>query len=138
MYDVVRGNYNMIVAEYVGRPKTFNEFYEICRRLLKYYNAECLYENNIRGFKEYLENKNSLHLLSREPEIIKDIIKDGYVSRQYGIHMTREIKLYIIQLIKDYIYGEYEEGGEVRLNITKVYSKGLYWIVTGKPYCLLT
>lgn len=126
MYDVLRGNYNMIVAEYVGRPKTFNEFYEIARRLCIYYNAECLYENNIRGFKEYLENKNSLWVLSREPEIIKDIIKDGYVSRQYGIHMTKEIKLYMIQLIKDYILGEYEdEDGEKRLNINKIYSIGL-------------
>lgn len=126
MYDVLRGNYNMIVAEYVGRPKTFKEFYEISRRLCIYYNAECLYENNIRGFKEYLENKNSLWILSREPEIIKDIIKDGYVSRQYGIHMTKEIKLYIIQLIKDYLFGEYvDEDGHTRLNINKVYSIGL-------------
>jgi hypothetical protein len=126
MYDVVGGEYNKIVAEYVGRPKTFNEFYEISRRLLIYYNAECLYENNVRGFKEYLENKHCLYLLSREPEIIKDIIKDSYVSRQYGIHMTREIKLYMIQLIKDYIIGEYEDkDGNIKLNITKIKSKGL-------------
>ena len=33
-----------IVAEYTGRPHTANEFYEICLRLLKYYNATANYE----------------------------------------------------------------------------------------------
>lgn len=126
MHDVVGSSYNLVVAEYVGRPKRSVEFYEICKKLLKYYNAECLYENNIRGFKEYLENNNGLKYLSREPEIIKDIIKDGYVNRQYGIHMTKEIKLYIIQLIKDYIDGEYKtKEGLIESNIKKIYSIGL-------------
>ena len=126
MHDIVGSSYNLIVAEYVGRPKRSIEFYEICKNLLKYYNAECLYENNIRGFKEYLENNNGLKYLSREPEIIKDIIKDGYVNRQYGIHMTKEIKLYIIQLIRDYIEGEYEtKEGRMESNVNKIYSIGL-------------
>jgi hypothetical protein len=33
-----------IVAEYTGRPSTATEFYEICLRLLKYYNALANYE----------------------------------------------------------------------------------------------
>jgi hypothetical protein len=125
MYDVVSGSYNLPVAEYTARPKTINEFYENVRKLLIFYNAECLYENNIRGFKEYLETKNSLYLLSKEPELVKDIIKDSYVSRNYGIHMTREIKNYIVQIINNYLLQEFNDEGEVKLNIEKIYSLSL-------------
>lgn len=62
-----------IVAEYTGRPKTANDFYEICRRLLIYYNAECNYENNKKGFYGYMDNKNQLHYLSRTPTCLKDV-----------------------------------------------------------------
>lgn len=33
-----------IVAEYTGRPNTANEFYELCYRLARYYNAKINYE----------------------------------------------------------------------------------------------
>lgn len=81
--------YNQIVAEYSGRPDRADDFYETCRRLCIYYNAKCLYENQLKGLKGYFEQKNSLHYLCEQPGIIKDIVKDSKVQRGYGIHMAR-------------------------------------------------
>jgi hypothetical protein len=82
-------SYDIPVAEYTGRPERADEFYENCRRLCIYYNAKCLYENQLKGLKAYFEMKHSLHYLCEQPQIIKDIVKDSKVSRGYGIHMNR-------------------------------------------------
>jgi hypothetical protein len=76
-----------IVAEFTGRPNRADDFYETCRRMCIYYNAKCLYENQLKGLKIYFEQKNSLHYLSEQPGIIKDIVKNSQVNRGYGIHM---------------------------------------------------
>lgn len=81
--------HDIIVAEYTGRPERADDFYENCRKLCMYYNAKCLYENNLKGLKGYFEQKNSLHYLYEQPQILKDIVKDSRVSRGYGIHMNR-------------------------------------------------
>ncbi len=81
--------HNIIVAEYTGRPEFADQFYENCRKLCIYYNAKCLYENQLKGFKTHFEQKNCLHYLYEQPQIIKDIVKDSRVSRGYGIHMNR-------------------------------------------------
>lgn len=61
-----------IVAEYTGRPQLAETFYEICRRLLLYYNAIANYENNIKGLFGHFKNKNSLHLLADTPTYLRD------------------------------------------------------------------
>lgn len=81
--------HDVIVAEYTSRPDTAEQFYEVCRKLCLYYNAKVLYENQLKGLKVYFEQKNSLHLMYAQPNIIKDIIKNSNVQRGYGIHMNR-------------------------------------------------
>ena len=81
--------HDILVAEYTGRPEKADIFYENCRKLCIYYNAKCLYENQLKGLKTYFEMKNSLHYLFEQPGIIKDIVKDSRVQRGYGIHMNR-------------------------------------------------
>ena len=81
--------HDILVAEYTGRPEKADQFYENCRKLCIYYNARCLYENQLVGLKVYFEMKNSLYLLFESPGIIKDIVKDSRVQRGYGIHMNR-------------------------------------------------
>lgn len=82
-------SHDIVVCEYTGRPDKADEFYENCRRICIYYNAKCLYENQLKGLKVYFEMKNSLQYLFEQPQIIKDIVKDSKVSRGYGIHMNR-------------------------------------------------
>jgi hypothetical protein len=81
--------YDILVAECTGRPEFADQFYENCRKLCIYFNAKVLYENQLKGFKAYMEQKNSLHYMWEQPQIIKDIVKDSKVQRGYGIHMTR-------------------------------------------------
>jgi hypothetical protein len=85
-------SHDIIVAEYTGRPKYADQFYENCRRLCIYYNAKCLYENMLKGFKNYMVEKNSLQYLWETPEnMVRDIIKDSKVQRGYGVHMNRGV-----------------------------------------------
>ena len=46
-FNNIESYYDIIVAEYTGRPPTAEEYYENCRRLLEYYNARLLYENEL-------------------------------------------------------------------------------------------
>lgn len=62
-----------IVAEYTGRPQLAEDFYEICMKMLLFYNAQGNYESNIRGLFGYFSNKNALHLLSDTPTILRDV-----------------------------------------------------------------
>lgn len=61
-----------IVAEYTAKHETTKEYYENLRKLLIYYNAKCNYESQIRGLAQHFETKNSLHLLSNTPRILKE------------------------------------------------------------------
>lgn len=108
--------HDIIVAEYTGRPKFADDFYENCRKLCIYFNAKCLYENMLKGFKNYMMSKNSLQYLWEQPDhMIKDIIKDSKVQRGYGIHMTRGsggsngIKDMCELYLKDWLYSERDD-----------------------------
>src|SRR5699024_10593196 len=98
------------VAEYTGRPDFANDFYEQCRRLLEWYNAKALYENLNVGIKKYFETKFCLHLLHRQPDIIKQISPNSNVSRGYGIHMTKPIKTELEIMTRDWLNTEIGEG----------------------------
>ena len=109
-----------IVAEYSGRPETANEYYENVRKLLLYYNARSMYENEKKGLFQYFEFKNCLYLLADEPEIIKDIIKDSTVSRKKGMHMTKELKSFGEGLIKSWLIEPYDEKNNEIMNLHKM------------------
>jgi len=111
---------NRIVAEYTGRPETANQYYENVRRLLKFYNAKCLYENERKGLFQYLEHKHETYLLADQPEIIKDVIQHSKVQRQKGMHMSKPLKMYGEELIKMWLLEPYENEG--LLNLHKIRS----------------
>jgi hypothetical protein len=109
--------HDIIVAEYTGRPENTDDYHEGVRRLCLYYNAKVLYENNIPGLKQYFETKKSLRLLHAQPDILKDILKDTYVDRRYGIHMTQQVKLYMLNQINNWLITPLDESkNEFRLN----------------------
>ena len=110
-----------IVAEYTARPETMNEYYENVRRLLIYYDALCLYENQITGLHQYLETKNQTYLLMDQPSYLKDIMKDSKVERGKGTHMTEGIKEHGEDLINAWLRESYNGDTEV-LNLHKIRS----------------
>jgi len=121
--------HEIIVAEYTGRPERADDFYENCRRLCIYFNSKCLYENNLKGLKGYFEQKNSLHYLYEQPQILKDMVKDSRVQRGYGIHMNRGagssstgIKDQCELYLKQWLYDECEVDGKKMLNLHTIMS----------------
>lgn len=120
--------HDIIVAEYTGRPELADDFYENCRKLCIYYNAKMLYENQLKGIKVYFQNKNSLHYLYQTPELLKDIVKDGYVSRSYGTHMPKEIKRQCEIFLKQWLIEERiidEKTGRKIMNLHTILCKAL-------------
>lgn len=130
-----------IVAEYTGRPTTANEFYEVCLRLLKYYNALCNYECDKKGLYAYFNNKNSLHYLCETPKILKDMemVRDNlaYGNKSFGTNSGKQVNAWARRLQADWLlssaYGETdkiinEDGEEVevepKMNLQKIRSIG--------------
>lgn len=114
--------YDLPVAEYTGRPQTTNEFFEGIRRLALYYNAKVQYEINTPGLKQYFETQNSFYMLAPSPSILKDIVPDSKVTNSTGVHVSKKVKLHLINLIKNWLLTPYAEN---RYNVDKIYSKPL-------------
>lgn len=108
-----------IVCHYKGRPETADKFFETVRRILKYYNAVGNYERNKKGIYGYFYNKGALHMLTDEPEILKDkgISKaNTFGNNSKGTYASPAVNIYglqrAVQWMGDIAYGE-EEGSEV-------------------------
>tara|TARA_R110002050_G_scaffold116946_1_gene233604 strand:- start:30891 stop:32906 length:2016 start_codon:yes stop_codon:yes gene_type:complete len=111
--------YSLPVAEYTGRPETAKEYYETIRKLLTYYNAQTLYENNLKGLKIYFEQKKCLHLLKAQPGILKDIVNRSTVARGYGVHMSEPIKVQAEIYLRDWLLekrADTDEGDQLNLH----------------------
>jgi hypothetical protein len=119
---------NIVVAAYTGRPKKIETWYETTKLLLKYYNAKVLVENMDYGFIQHCVDKNeAAKLLERTPTFLNDIHPNSTVNRDYGIHMTKDIKNYILSLIIEYITEvidvERDESGNIikeKLGVTRI------------------
>lgn len=114
---------DVIVAEYSGRPATAEEYYENVRKLLMFYNARLLFENERKGIYPYFTNKHCDYLLADQPDkIITEVFKDSKVQRRKGCHMTKQIRAYGEGLILEWLLDEYEPGHP---NIERIYSEAL-------------
>lgn len=100
-----------IVAEYTGRPQLAEDFYEICRRLLIYYNAVGNYENNIKGLFGYFNNTSSLHLLCDTPSYLRDIEEQKqnlFGNRAKGSRATPGVNAEGLRLQKSWMLSKLE------------------------------
>lgn len=102
--------HDIVVAEYTGRPKTAEIFYENIRKLLLYYNARAMYENQNKGLFVYFNHKHCDYLLADQPDILKDIVQVTKVIRGKGSHVTKEIKLWGEGKIKEWLEEELAPG----------------------------
>lgn len=108
---------DIIVAEYTGRPKAADGFYENVRKLLIYYNARAMYENQNKGLFVYFANKHCDYLLADQPDIINDIVGNSKVQRKKGCHMNKSIKAWGEGLIKDWLNDINADGKKNLYNI---------------------
>ena len=108
-----------IVCHYKGRPKA-DVFFENCRRILKFYNAQAAYERFNLGIYTYFSNKGCLHLLADEPSILaeKGISSVGTANNRKGIAPSDKVNNLGLDLFERYLsqtaYGE--EAGSERTN----------------------
>lgn len=126
-----------IVAEYTARPRYARDFYETTRRLLKYYNATCNYEQNKKGMFAYFDNMNSTYMLCDMPKILRDqdLIKGEYsANRQKGTYVNEEVAKFGRELLKTYLeqqaYGEEEGSSVTNTHLIKspaTLSELIYW-----------
>lgn len=129
-----------LVCEYVGRPMFAEDYYETCRRICLFYNAELLYENNKKGLFTYFAKTNSLYLLSEVPEFLKDkeIVKGNFFgNKARGVNATQPVQTYGRKCIRDWLLkpfkittkvtiDEHEEEAEITINsINRCYYRAL-------------
>lgn len=95
-----------LVFEYTGRGVLADNFYEICRRALLFYNAEANYENNKKGLFKYFSQYNSLYLLSDTLSFLKDVedVKiTNITNKTKGTNATGHTKKYARRCIRDWL-----------------------------------
>lgn len=109
-----------IVAEYTGRPRFANDFYEICRRLLIFYNAKANYESNKKGIYSYFDQRRCLHLLCYTPQILRDMDyqkESGFGNKALGTNASKPVNAWGRMLQRDWLLSsatiqEYDENGD--------------------------
>lgn len=74
-----------------------------------FYNAECLYENDKKGFFSYMSRMNSLSYVAIEPDIVRDTSSskiEKYGNSKYGIKATLPMKQFGMRALRDYLMKE--------------------------------
>jgi hypothetical protein len=129
VFDMLKDD---IVAEYTGRPKLAEEYYELCYKLALFYNGKINYENNLKGMFSYFDKINKTSILMDTPSILKDIevIKStGIGNRSKGTPANKQVNAYGRKLLADWMMKEriVTENNEPKtiLNLFSIKSIGL-------------
>ena len=116
-----------VVAEYSGKPRTANTFYDNCMKASLFYNALINVETNIRGMKAYFENKHKDYLLADEPTALRDTVVTSFkTTNKKGTRTTEQTNKYARTLINSWLLEEIdkdEKNGTTIMNLHKLRSK---------------
>ena len=121
---------DMIVASYVGRPETQDEYNETLFKLAALYNAKIGFENDRGEVVAYAKRFRKLSQLMEEPEIIdlKENINIKRLGRKFGMSMgSKERKGQAQIYLRDWLItprGRTEEGKQL-LNLHYIYDIAL-------------
>jgi hypothetical protein len=119
---------DLIVASYVGRPQTQDEYNRTLFMLAEYYNAKIGFENDRGEVIAYAKRFRKMHLLQEEFEMLdKKELRSKNVKRQYGMHMTDQRKAQGELYIRDWLISGRgaDEDGNITLNLQKIYDLAL-------------
>ena len=96
-----------MVAEYTDRPAKKEDFWDGCLKLAVYYNAKMLVEYTKIGILDYFKRMNALKYLKEKPESAHN---PGTKTRnRYGVHMNKQVKSLMEDLMDDYIRENVED-----------------------------
>jgi hypothetical protein len=119
---------DIIVASYVGRPNSSDEYNRNLFMLADYYGCKIGFENDRGEVIAYAKRHRKLHKLQEEFEMLdKKDLQSKKVKRQYGMHMTQQRKRQGEIYIRDWLItsrGKDSEGQSL-LNLHKIYDPAL-------------
>jgi hypothetical protein len=119
--------YDLIVAEYVARPKFQDDFNRQLFLMAQYYNAKIVFENDRDGnILAYARTNKLLNWLEEELTVYDSNDQPRKkLGRNYGVSMSNlEVKKQSVQYFRDWLLSprETNEDGEFELNLHKIYS----------------
>ena len=119
--------YDIIVAEYVARPKFQDDFNRQLFMLAEYYNAKIVFENDRDGnIMSYARTSKLIHRLEEELTVYdSNDNPKRKLGRNYGVSMSNiEVKKQAVQYFRDWLLAprEKNDNGEYELNLHKIYS----------------
>ena len=92
---------DMVVADYTERPDKKEDFWDGCLKLAVYYNAKMLVEYTKIGILDYFKRMNALKYLKEKPQSAHS--PNTKTRNRYGVHMNKQVKSLMEDLIDDYI-----------------------------------
>ena len=90
-----------VIAEYTDRPEKKEDFWDGCLKLAMYYNAKMLVEYTKIGILDYFKRMNALKYLKEKPESAHN--PGTKTKNRYGVHMNKQVKSLMEDLMDDYI-----------------------------------
>jgi hypothetical protein len=110
-----------IVASWTGRFDDVRKTNERAEKLIEWYNAITLVENNVTSFIQHMISKKKQRYLVRKNEIpfLKELQANKSVFQEYGIRTTEVIKTYLLTTMVEYVQEEIgilhkDDGTELR------------------------
>jgi hypothetical protein len=119
---------DMIVASYIGRPNSTDEYNDNLFKLAQYYNAKIGFENDRGDVLSYAKRHRLLHYLEEEFEIeYNSNLPKSSVKRGYGMHMTPQRKAQGELYLRDWLKTNRGRtaNGEYKLNMHLIYDPAL-------------
>lgn len=123
------------VAWYCGRYDNVDITYEICRKLMHYYNARTMIESDKDGFIKWLINKKeNLYIMKRsEYPRLQEVIPNSKIYEDYGIKKgsSKNFENHLLETIIRYVTEElstdYDKEGNahIRYGVERIKDKML-------------
>jgi len=116
-----------IVASYVARPHSMDEYNKNLFLLAEYYNAKIGFENDRGDVISYAKRFRKLQWLQEEFKLPDNKELQSNRNRSYGMHMTEQRKRVGELYLRDWLLEErsIDENGNKLLNLHLIYDVGL-------------
>lgn len=116
-----------IVASYIGRPNSMDEYNKNLFMLAEYYNAKIGFENDRGDVISYAKRFKKLQWLQEEFRLPDNKELQSNRNRGYGMHMTDRRKSVGEVYLRDWLLSErsIDENGNKLLNLHQIYDVGL-------------
>lgn len=116
-----------LVACYIGRPSTTDEYNEQLLKIVEYWNAELMFENDRGDVKKFFAQKRKSHLLADEPDLEWEASLKGKTNRGKGMNMNDKRKGKAAIYLRDWLNMpvSVDSYGNQKLNLHYIYDAGL-------------